>query len=123
MTGNVLEPRKAGDQIGETQTTARPDDPWHEAAVIIYDELRPGIELLQLQGVPGYETEHLILSNSLSNGLRFQLWEDASDDDDSTEIAHFHVMARSTALLIAARLTSWANRIADPPDSTKISEQ
>lgn len=37
----------------------------------VCDEQRPGIEILEFHGGPGYEEERLILENGLSNGLRF----------------------------------------------------
>ena len=84
--------------------------------MVVADECRPGIEILELRNEPGYEDEHLVLSNGLSNGLRFQIWEDETEEDGGTDIAHFHIKSRETALLIAARLTQWAERIANPPE-------
>ena len=79
------------------------------AEKIIVNETRPGIELVHLQGELGYEDEELILSNGLSNGLRFEI------TNDDMDWACFHIKSRDTALLLAAKLTEWCERIADPP--------
>lgn len=77
--------------------------------ILICDEVRPGIELVTFQGEPGYEDETLTLSNGLSNGLRFEVV-----NDDLDGVACFHIHGRETALLLAAKLTEWCERIADP---------
>lgn len=77
---------------------------------IIADERRPGIELLHLQGTPGYQDEHLIVSNGLSNGLRLEIL-----NDDLDGWACFHIQHKSTAQLIAQKLVEWCERMADPP--------
>jgi hypothetical protein len=76
---------------------------------VICDERRPGVELIILQGEPGYEDEELILSNGLSNGLRIEI---ANQDTDWNS---FHIRSRETALRLAAKLTEWCERIANPP--------
>lgn len=85
---------------------------------IVVDEKRLGIELLELQGTPGYHTEHLLLSNSLSNGLRFEIMDDGDEDthDGSDGWWCFHIKSPETAKMIAAKLLEWCDRIADPQD-------
>jgi hypothetical protein len=80
---------------------------------VIANELRPGIELVHMRGEPGYEGEELILSNGLSNGLRFEI------TNEDMDWASFHIHSRETALLLAAKLTEWCERIADPPTVNK----
>ena len=76
---------------------------------VIVNEQRPGIELVHMRGEPGYEDEELILSNGIGNGLRFEI------TNEDTDWASFHINSRETALLLAAKLTEWCERIADPP--------
>jgi hypothetical protein len=85
---------------------------WDNWETLICDERRPGIELCHLQGGPGYEDEHLVLSNSLSNGLRFEI------TNEDMDWACFHIQSRETALMLAAKLTEWCERMADPPKAT-----
>jgi len=80
------------------------------AEQVLRNERRPGIELVHVRGGPGYEDEDLILSSGLSNGLRFEVANEDMDD-----CACFHIRSRETALLLAAKLTEWSERIADPP--------
>jgi hypothetical protein len=75
------------------------------------DELRPGIELIQFRGGAGYEDEVVTLSNSIANGLRFEV-----ENDDLSGVACFHIKSPETARLIAGRLVEWSKRIANPPD-------
>lgn len=77
---------------------------------LICDEKRPGIEIIEYTGQSGYEGEKISLSNSLSNGLRFQILT-----DDGEDWACFHIHDPATALLLAGRLIEWSRRIADPP--------
>lgn len=77
---------------------------------LICDEKRPGIELIQYIGVPGYEDEQILLSNSLGNGLRFEIL-----NDDIGDWACFHINDPATALSLAGRLIEWSRRIAEPP--------
>lgn len=86
----------------------------HEFEHIVCDENRGGIELLELHGGAGYDGERLILENGLSNGLRFLAIDNDADD---ACFAHFHIHDPEIAKLLAARLTEFAGRIADPPDT------
>ena len=80
----------------------------------VCDERRPGIEILEFHGGPGYEEERFTLENGMSNGLRFLI----QDDWDGIPIlAHFHIHHPETAKTIARRLMEMADRIADPPQS------
>ena len=86
--------------------------------IIICNESRPGIEILELQGSQGYGQEHLIVSNGLSNGLRLDIMKDRDDDEDEPSSGDwwcFHIKSPETAKLIAAKLLEWSDRIADPP--------
>lgn len=76
---------------------------------LICDETRPGIELIHYQGSAGYEDEQIVLSNSLGNGLRFEILNDNLDG-----WACFHIHDRQTALRLAEKLTQWCERIASP---------
>jgi hypothetical protein len=88
--------------------------------VIVRMERKPGIELLHLTGAPGYQTEHLILSNSGSNGLRFEIMDDGDDVDSPGSDGWwcFHIKSPETARLIAAKLLEWSDRIANPPPAS-----
>lgn len=86
----------------------REDDP-RNFAHILEDEARPGIELLTMRGAPGCEDETISVSNSLNNGLRIQILNDELD------WAAFHFKSRRDAVLVAAKLLEWCNRMADPP--------
>jgi len=79
--------------------------------ILVCDEKRPGIELIEYRGAPGYGEEQFILENSLSNGLRFTVM----DKEDAPFWAHFHIHNPETARKIAARLNEFADRIANPP--------
>lgn len=79
----------------------------------VCDERRPGIEILEYHGGPGYDEERLTLENSLGNGLRFLVL-----DDDV--LAHFHIHNPETARTIASRLLEWCERIANPPERGDI---
>jgi hypothetical protein len=85
---------------------------------IICDERRPGIELVQFQGPPGYEDEMLSVENGLSNGLRLQIL-----NEDLDGWAAFHIHDPQTARLIAARLVEWSSRIADPPRIAPVEQR
>lgn len=78
----------------------------------VCDESRPGLEILEYHGGPGYDEERMILENSLGSGLRFLVQD---DDDDHPFLAHFHIKNPETARAIAARLLEWCERIAAPP--------
>ena len=84
--------------------------------IIICNERRPGIEILELQGSAGYDQEHLSVSNGLSNGLRLEIM---GDGDEYADGSHgwwcFHITSPETAKLIAAKLLEWSDRIANPP--------
>lgn len=80
----------------------------NDREIIVCDERRPGIELIELRGTPGYDDEQLIVSNSSGNGLRIEI------TNEDTDWACFHIKHKETALLIAAKLTEWCERIADP---------
>ena len=83
--------------------------------IIVCNESRPGIEILELQGSAGYGQEHLIVSNGLSNGLRLEIMDDGDEDEDGSDGWWcFHIKSPETARLIAAKLLEWSNRIADP---------
>jgi hypothetical protein len=82
--------------------------------IIICDTKRPGIELLEMRGMPGYQDEHFLLSNSLGNGLRIEIADDDEEHDCGCFHA-FHIHSSETALLIAAKLIEWSKRICDPP--------
>ena len=77
---------------------------------LICDEKRAGIEIIHYRGEPGYEDEEISLSNSLGNGLRFEIL-----NDDLDGWACFHIHDPATALSLAGRLIEWSKRIADPP--------
>lgn len=77
--------------------------------IIITDERRPGIELLHMRGPPGYEDEEIVVSNSLSNGLRIEVTREGED------WIPFHIENAEVARRIAAKLLEWCERIADPP--------
>ena len=77
---------------------------------VVAGEARPGIELLHMVGAPGYEDEEIIVSNSLSNGLRIEI------TNEDMDWACFHIHSPATALLIAERLTEWSQRICNPPE-------
>lgn len=77
----------------------------------VCDEQRPGIEILEYHGGPGYDDERLTLENGLGNGLRFLVQDDA---DGNPFLAHFHITDPETARTIAKRLLEWSERIADP---------
>lgn len=62
---------------------------------VLINEIRPGIELIHFQGVPGYEDEELIVSNGISNGLRIEILNEGMD------WAAFHIHSRETALLVS----------------------
>lgn len=79
----------------------------------VCDEQRPGIEILEYHGGPGYDSERLTLENGLGNGLRFLIID---SDVGNPYLAHFHIHDPETAKTIAARLLEWADRIADPPE-------
>lgn len=81
-----------------------------EPATITEDEVRPGIEVLTLQGAPGYEDEAISVANSLSNGLRLEIL-----NEDLDGLAIFHITSKRDAHLIAQKLTEWCERMADPP--------
>lgn len=76
---------------------------------VLVNELRPGIELVHVRGNAGYEDEEIVVSNSLSNGLRIQV---ANKD---TDWVCFHINSKATAHLIAQKLMEWCERRADPP--------
>ena len=78
---------------------------------VIVNEQRPGIELVHLQGGPGYDDEELLLSNGLANGLRIEV------TNEDMDWASFHIQSPATAMLLAAKLSEWCERIADPPKS------
>lgn len=77
---------------------------------ILVDELRPGVELLHMRGPAGYGDEEIIVSNSLSNGLRIEV------TGDDVDWAPFHIKDAQTARIIATKLLAWCERIADPPE-------
>lgn len=77
---------------------------------ILCNELRPGIERVHFRGEPGYEDEELIVSNSLSNGLRLEITNEGMD------WACFHIQSAATAAIIAAKLAEWCERMANPPN-------
>jgi hypothetical protein len=77
---------------------------------VIFNETRPGIELIEMKGGPGYDDEQIVVSNGLANGLRIEI---ANED---TDWACFHIRSKGTALLIAAKLTEWCERMANPED-------
>ena len=79
----------------------------------VCDERRPGIEILEFHGGPGYDEERLTLENGLTNGLRFLVMD---GEDENVFLAHFHINDPATAKTIAARLNEWADRIANPPE-------
>lgn len=81
----------------------------------VCDEKRPGIEILEYHGGPGYDDERLTLQNGLSNGLRFLV---ADDVDGNQFLAHFHIHDPETARTIGRRLIEWAERIANPPSAS-----
>lgn len=81
---------------------------------LICDEQRPGIELIEFHGGPGYDDERITIENGLSNGLRILVID---DNDGQPFLAHFHIQSPQTALKLAERLTQWAERIADPPSA------
>ena len=78
----------------------------------VCDESRPGIEILEYHGGPGYEDERLTLENGLGNGLRFLI---VDDDEGNPFLAHFHIHDPECARTIANRLLEWSERIANPP--------
>lgn len=79
---------------------------------IITDERRPGIELLELQGEPGYHTEHICVSNSLLNGLRIEIFDEGEEGEEGSDGWWcFHIRNPETARLIAAKLLEWSERI------------
>lgn len=86
----------------------------------VCDEQRPGIELLEFHGGPGYDGERLFLENGLGNGLRFLICDEDEDNNGRPFVCHFHIHDPQTAKTIATRLMEWANRIADPPSVDKI---
>lgn len=77
---------------------------------ILADEVKPGEELLHIQGPPGYETEELMIVNSQRDGLRVDVY-----NDEQLEWAMFHVHTPETAWLIGERLIEWSKRIGNPP--------
>lgn len=76
--------------------------------VVILDENRPGCETIEIQGSLGYEDERLFVTNSLNDGLRVEIQNDG-------DASSFQITDRKTAILIAAKLISWGERIAEPP--------
>lgn len=94
-----------------------------DGTVIIEDAKRPGIELLHLQGPPGYHDEFLHLSNGLNNGLRLEIRNEIEEDgfDHSSDWMSFHFQSPNIAKAVATRLLEWADRIADP-SSPAVSE-
>ena len=81
----------------------------------VCDDRRPGIEILEFHGGPGYDDERLILENGLTNGLRFLILDTEHPDFC---LGHFHIHDPATAKTIAGRLNEWADRIANPPAAT-----
>lgn len=77
---------------------------------IIADEINPGEEVLHLQGGTGHEDEELMISNSVRNGLRVDVY-----NDEQLEWACFSVQSADMARLIGERLLEWALRIGNPP--------
>lgn len=80
---------------------------------LVCDEQRPGIELIEFHGGPGYDEERITIQNGLSNGLRILVIDDNEGDP---MIAHFHIKSPDTAKRLARRLMEWADRITDPPE-------
>lgn len=89
---------------------------------LVCDEQRPGIELVEIHGGPGYSGERITLENGLGNGLRF-LVLDIDDEGPGKALGHFHIHDPETARLIAARLLEWCERIADPPDVGAVKQR
>jgi hypothetical protein len=79
-----------------------------DAETLTEEFARDGIELIHFIGGPGYDDEEIMVSNSLSNGLRIEI------TNEDMDWAAFHIKRKETALLIAAKLTEWCERIADP---------
>jgi hypothetical protein len=67
----------------------------------------PGIEWTEIAADYG---EVITISNSLTNGLRIELFNGDIDD-----IACFHIADMQTAMQIAEVLTEYSKRIANPP--------
>ncbi len=78
--------------------------------ILVCDEKRPGIELIEFRGGPSYDDERLSVENGLSNGLRIMV---INEDSDCWQV--FHIHDPDTAKTIAARLLEWSERIANPP--------
>jgi hypothetical protein len=77
----------------------------------VSDEQRPGIEILEYHGGPGYDDERLTLENGMSNGLRFLVQDDC---DGIPFLAHFHIHDPEVARTIGRKLIEWSDRIANP---------
>jgi transcription-repair coupling factor (superfamily II helicase) len=69
----------------------------------------PGIEWTEIEGGPNCG-EMITVSNSLTNGLRIEIFNDDIDD-----IGLFHIQDATTAVQIAQVLVEYAQRIANPP--------
>jgi hypothetical protein len=69
----------------------------------------PGIEWTEIEGGPNCG-EMITVSNSLTNGLRIEIFNDDIDD-----IGLFHIQDATTAVQIAQLLVEYSQRIANPP--------
>lgn len=78
--------------------------------ILVEDAARQGIEVITFRGGPGYEDEQISVSNSVGNGLRVSILNEAVDPAWFS----FNIDSPATAEAIARRLLEWASRIANP---------
>jgi hypothetical protein len=76
----------------------------------------PGIEWTEIEGGPNCG-EMITVSNSLTNGLRIEIFNDDIDD-----LGLFHVVDATIAVQIAQLLVEYAQRIANPPQPARPAE-
>lgn len=80
---------------------------------IIEERAETNLDIIHLQGEPGYQTEHLLISRTLNNGLRLEISDDGEEDDGSDGSDGwwcFHINSPETAKLIAEKLLAFAGR-------------
>lgn len=79
--------------------------------VILEERIEENIDILHLQGSPGYQMEHLMISRTLNDGLRLEIADDGEYDEAGSDGWWcFHIKSPEAAKLIAERLLAYAER-------------
>lgn len=82
---------------------------------IVSERHKPGLDLIELHGAPGYQMEHISISNSSNNGLRIEIMDTGEDrEDHSNGWWCFHIQSAETARLIARKLVEFSEHMDDP---------